>query len=142
MSLTTRYRIRIQWADCDAARRVHYPNYFRLFDCSTHNLFEQAGLPLPVLLSDGTLHGLPIVDARARFRKSCVWGDWIEVESHVAEWGRTSMTLQHRIWRGDEMLVEGHEVRVWSVPDPEDPEKGCTSPIPDAIRDRFAGAAA
>ena len=138
MGFRARYRARVQWADCDAARRMFYPNYFRMFDCSTHNLFEQAGLPLPRLFVERGLAGLPIVDARATFSASCGWGDWIEVESHVADWKRTSFTVRHRLWRGETLAAEGHETRVWATPHPEDAARIRAAAIPPEIRARLA----
>ena len=137
MSFKARYRARVQWGDCDAARRMFYPNYFRMFDNSTHNLFEQAGLPLPALFAERGLSGLPNVDARASFKASCGWGDWIEVESHVAEWKRSSFTVRHRMWRDETLLVEGYEVRVWATPHPDDPTRIKAEPIPPDIKARF-----
>lgn len=138
MSFRARYRVRVQWGDCDAARRMFYPNYFRLFDSATHNLFEQAGLPLPALFAERGLSGLPIVDAQASFKASCGWGDWIEVESHVAAWRRTSFTVRHQLWRGEILAVEGHEIRVWATPHPDDPARIRAAAIPADIRARLA----
>ena len=41
--LVNRRTVRIEWANCDAAGIVFYPNYFAIFDSSTHRLFEAAG---------------------------------------------------------------------------------------------------
>ena len=65
MTLKARYKVRVQWADCDIARVVFYPNYFRMFDSATHHLMEQAGKPIPMMIRNDGIMGLPIVDAHA-----------------------------------------------------------------------------
>ena len=74
------YNFRVEWGDCDPARIVFYPHYFRWFDKGTHRLFEQAGAGMEQLLDT---HGglLPIVDARASFTTPSRWGDELEITS-------------------------------------------------------------
>ena len=54
------HRVRIDWGDCDPARIVFYPNYFRWFDQATSRLFESVGLPWSVLFRSGDITGLPL----------------------------------------------------------------------------------
>ena len=65
--IETKISLNIGWGDCDPARIVFYPNYFRWFDQSTHKLFEFAGIAMGDLLDQ---HGgiLPIVDVQASFK--------------------------------------------------------------------------
>jgi len=134
-----RFSYRVLWADCDSNRHMYYPNYFKMFDSSTHNLFEQAGAPVPELLVAYGLRGLFIVDAHAAYKAGCGWGDEIAVESHVSEWKRRTFKVSHALWNGDVLAAEGHEIRVWGMPDPDDPERSAAGEIPAEFRARFDG---
>ncbi len=144
MSRAARYHIRVQWSDCDAAQHLYYPNYFRLFDSSTHNLMEQAGFPLPDIFRDYEIMGMPIVDAQASFRAPCIWGDRLEVESRVSEWRNKSFVVSHTVWKGDTVMAECREIRICAYPHPDQPERMVAGPMPPEIKaslDRDDGAA-
>ena len=137
MTLTARYRVRVQWSDCDMAQVVYYPHYFRMFDSATHHLMERAGKPIPAMIRDFGIMGLPIVDARAAFKAPCTWGDDLEVESHVAEWRRTSFVVEHTIWKGADTVVEGHEIRIWGLRRRGDPDTLMAGEIPAEFKSIF-----
>lgn len=74
------------------------------------------------------------VDAQAKFRNSATYGEDIEIESWVEDWGGKSFVMRHVARRGDTVLCEGREVRVFAVQDPEDPLRIKAIPIPEDIR--------
>lgn len=120
MPFTNRYQTRAEWADCDPLGQTFYPNYFRWFDIGTHTLLDAAGHPYDVVIERYGLAGLPLVDAQASFRGRCRWTDDLEVESFVSRFGGKSFTVTHNIWNGGELAVEGKEVRIWGMFDPDD----------------------
>lgn len=134
MTRKARYQVRVQWGDCDAAQHMYYPNYFRLFDTSTHNLMEQAGYPLPDIFRDYEIMGMPIVDAQASFRTPCTWGDRLEVESRVSEWRNKSFVISHTVWKDDTVMAEGREIRICACPHPDDPERMVAGLMPPEIK--------
>jgi 4-hydroxybenzoyl-CoA thioesterase len=137
--LVGRRRIQVDWGDCDPADIVFYPRYFAWFDACTANLFATAGLPLPRLFGERGIVGIPLVDARARFMVPSAFGDWIDCESRVAEWRRSSFRIEHRFLRDGALAVEGEEVRVWAAPDPTGAKPIKAAPIPEDVIARFAG---
>ena len=137
--LSARYQVRVQWGDCDGARIIFYPNYFKMFDTSTHNLFEQAGVPIPELMEKYDFIGMPLVDAHSSFKSASRWGDRLEVESHVAEWRRRTFVVKHVVWNGDVTAVEGEEIRVWAQRPPGDPNGLVASEIPADLIALFEG---
>ena len=69
--LTNARTVRIEWGDCDPAGIVFYPRFFAMFDTSTTRLFERAlGMKKFDFLEHYGVIGYPLVDARARDRKS------------------------------------------------------------------------
>jgi 4-hydroxybenzoyl-CoA thioesterase len=113
--LTNKRTIHIEWGDCDPLGIVYFPRYFEFFDACTNGLFERAGLPKPELLQKYAIAGIPLVEARARFLAPSSFGDTVIIESNVTEWGRSSFSVLHRLFKGDVLAVEGFEKRVWVV---------------------------
>lgn len=111
--LTNRKKILIEWGDCDPAGIVYFPRYFEYCDACTHALFARAGLPKAQMMKTYGIEGIPIVDARGKFLAPSRFGDTVEVESRIVAWGRSSFSVQHRIFRGKEMAAEIDEIRVW-----------------------------
>lgn len=138
MPFTNRYQTRAEWADCDPLGQTFYPNYFRWFDIGTHTLLDAAGHPYDVVIERYGLAGLPLVDAQASFRGRCRWTDDLEVESFVSRFGGKSFTVTHNIWNGGELAVEGKEVRIWGMFDPDDYTKLMGGEIPDDFKRIFA----
>lgn len=127
----------IDFADCDPARIVYYPRYFEWFDRATERLFRERGLAWPELWAQYRLAGFPIVDAAAKFLGPSRFGDHIIIESWIGEWRNKLFQVQHRVINADQTVVEGHELRVWALRDPVNPEGMKAGPIPMEIRARF-----
>lgn len=136
--LIHRREFRIEWGQCDPAGVVYYPQFFVIFDVSTSRLFERTGLSGSELRKKYGTIGMPLVDAGATFLKPCFYDDLISAECGVAEWGRSSFTVRHRILKGGALAVEGVEKRIWAKFHPEragiKPE-----PVPDEIKACLSG---
>jgi 4-hydroxybenzoyl-CoA thioesterase len=130
--------VRIEWGDCDPAGIVFYPRYLAFFDANTAYLFEAAGLPKADLVRIYDIIGMPLVDVGAKFFMPSRFGDRVSVESNVAEWRRSSLTIEHRILRDGKVAVQGHESRVWAGKDPERPGGIKARAIPEEVIQRFA----
>jgi 4-hydroxybenzoyl-CoA thioesterase len=137
-AFTYRRSFRIQWADCDPAGIVFNPRFFEFFDGNTWLMFEAAlGIPAAAINATFGLVGLALVDAQANFMKPAVFGDEVELASHIAEFRRSSFDVEHRLTKGDDVLVEGRETRVWAKHHPSDPERIVTAPIPPEVAAKF-----
>ena len=134
--LETQITLKVEWGDCDPARIVFYPNYFRWFDQSTHHLFEQAGCSMGNLMDQyGGI--LPIVDAQASFKAPSRYGERIEITSTVSEWHERTLKVLHRVRNSGILSVEGYEMRAWVIPDESHPKGIRSAPIPDALKSAF-----
>ena len=135
------YTVRVEWGDCDPARIVYYPNFFRWFDQATRNLFEANGLSWAELFDRYGTRGMPLVDARAQFRRPARFGDTLAIETVLKRWGSRSFDLGHTIRIGGEVAVEGQETRIWGISDPDDPEALRAGAVPDDVKSRVPAAA-
>ncbi len=114
----------VEFGDCDPARIVFYPNFFRWMDAASRHFFTAAGVPSwhETERTDGIL-GTPLVDASARFLRPATFGDRIAVDTSIAEWRGRSFAMAHVIRRAGEVLVEGQEVRIFARRHPDDPAR-------------------
>jgi 4-hydroxybenzoyl-CoA thioesterase len=121
--LTHRRQLTVEWGHCDPAGIVFNSRFFEFFDHSTWLLFERA-LALPAA-GIGAVYGvsMPLVDAKARFLFPAKLGDLVEIETTIAEFRRSSFTVQHLLWNDSRLAVEGQEIRVWAERDPTDPDR-------------------
>jgi 4-hydroxybenzoyl-CoA thioesterase len=110
--LVSRRDVEISWGDCDPADIVYFPNYFRWFDASTAHHFATAGLPKPELIRRYNVVGFPMVDTSAKFHVPSKHGDVVNIRTRITRFGRSSFDLEHRLFRGKTLAVEGFEKRV------------------------------
>jgi 4-hydroxybenzoyl-CoA thioesterase len=137
--LINRKEIRIEWGDCDPGGIVFFPRYFEYCDACTNALFERAGLPKPELLKVHCIAGIPLVEARARFIVPSQFGDTVTVESCVSEWGRSSFSVHHKIFKEDVLALEIFEKRVWVTRIEGDVIRYKGIPVPEEVKARFNG---
>jgi 4-hydroxybenzoyl-CoA thioesterase len=129
--------IHIEWGDCDPLGIVYFPRYFEFFDACTNALFERAGLPKQEMLKKYAIAGIPLVESRARFLLPSSFGETVVVESSITEWGRASFSVYHRLFKAEELAVEGFEKRVWVVHAPGEKTKIKSQAIPREVIERF-----
>jgi len=132
-----RRNVQIQWGDCDPANIVYYPRYFAMFDDSTSIMFEAAGCSKQDLVRRYGLVGIPMVDTRAKFYIPSTHGDWITIESRIESFGRSSFEVTHKVYKGEQLALEGFETRVLVGRDPDNPDRLKSAPIPAEVKERF-----
>ena len=135
--LTNKKSIHIEWGHCDPLGIVYYPRYFEFFDMCTNALFDLAGLPKPQMLKKYAIAGIPAVETRARFFAPSSFGDTIVIETHIAEWGTSSFSVEHKVLKGEVLAVEGFEKRVWTVLSTDGSRRIQSEPIPREVIERF-----
>jgi 4-hydroxybenzoyl-CoA thioesterase len=135
--LINKRTVRIEWGDCDPAGIVFFPRYFAFFDASTAAIFEAVGLPKPVLLKKYDIVGFPVVEVGSKFSVPSRFGDDVVIETTIAEWGRSSFRVQHRLLRGETLAIEAFEKRVWVGKHPSDPQAIKSKEIPRELIELF-----
>lgn len=133
MSLTHTYSLRVEFGDCDPAQIVWFPNFFRWVDAASRHFFVQCGLPSwKETERERGILGTPLVDTQAKFLRPASYGDELAIDSSVTEWRRKSFVMTHRIRRGETLLVEIIEVRVFArrKGDGSDPHAIEAVPVP------------
>ena len=127
------YTVRVEFGDCDPARIVWFPNFFRWVDAASRNFFIQCGVP-PWTETERTLGviGTPLVDTRAKFIATASYGDTLQLHTSVAEWRTKSFVQRYRVTRGGDAIMECEEVRIFAGRRDDGGIRAL--PIPDEIR--------
>jgi 4-hydroxybenzoyl-CoA thioesterase len=130
---TTRFTV--EFGDCDPAQIVFYPNFLRWIDSAARHYFAAAGLPSWAEMEATTgIIGTPLVEVSARFLRPATYGEEITVESWIDEWRAKRFVMKHVVRRGDDVLVEGEEIRVFARRMRADPKRIEAVDPPEDIR--------
>lgn len=129
----TVYPVHVEFGDCDPARIVWFPNFFRWIDAASRDFFVQCGVPTWTE-TEKTLGviGTPLVDTQARFIRTATYGDTLEIHVSIAEWRTKSFVQRYRVTKDGEPVMECNEVRIFAGR--RDDGSIFALPIPAAIR--------
>ena len=119
-----------------SARRDVLSELFSLFDIGTHKLLDAGGEPNDKPVGARNIAGLPLVDAQVSFLGRCPWTDDVEIGSFISRLGGKS-TVTHNTWNAGEIAVEGTEIRIWGLIDPDDDTKLKAGVIPEDFKKMF-----
>jgi len=121
MTLRHTTRFTVEFGDCDPAQIVFYPNFLKWIDSAARHFFAAAGVPPWSELEAKTgIIGAPLVEVSARFVRPATYGDEIAVETWIDEWRAKAFVMKHIVRRGEDVLVEGREIRVFARRHPDD----------------------
>lgn len=136
---TAHYTVSVEFGDCDPAGIVFFPNFLRWIDSSSRHYFVECGVPSwrETEQAHGII-GTPIVDVQARFMATATYGDRLTVETTVAEWRNRSFVMRHVVRRGETILVQATEVRIFARRVQTDPPRIEAVAIPAFARDACA----
>ena len=130
----------VEFGDCDPARIVWFPNFFRWIDAASRHFFIDCGVPQWHELEKSMgIIGTPLLDIHAKFIKTASYGDLLQIHTSIAEWRGKSFVQRHRVTRpagagAADVIMECDEVRIFAGRRAGDPAAIRALPIPDAIR--------
>jgi acyl-CoA thioester hydrolase len=105
------HRMRVRYIECDAIGIVFNAHYLTYIDQTMTELFRAS------FGGYGQLHDhgldMAVAEARLRFRSPARFDEELDLDATVTHMGTSSLITEHRIHRGEELLVEGHLVHVW-----------------------------
>ena len=127
------YTVRVEFGDCDPAGIVWFPNFFRWIDAASRHFFVECGVPRweDTRASLGVI-GTPLVDTHTRFVNTASYGDTLQVNTGIAQWRGKSFVQRHRVLRGEDLVLECDEVRIFGGKRADG--RLCALPVPPAIR--------
>ena len=124
----------LHWGECDPGGIIFSPNYARWMIEGVERMLLSVGIEPHRMLEGGLRAGLPLMEQQLRFRRPARLHDTVEHQVEVAALGTKSLTFEHRMLRGDTLLMEATDVRVWGVHPIAQPEQLQALPIPEDVR--------
>ena len=131
-----RYVFHVFFGDCDEAGIVFYPRFFVWFDNSFGDWTRTLGLSQRSLREKFDMYATPIVDAGAKFRSPARYDDLLSIHAEIVDWKDRSFRVAYRAMRGDTLIAEGFEVRVFVRKDADG--KFVSAPVPADFRETMS----
>ena len=105
--------IRVSWVDTDAAKVVHFSNFFRFFERTEEEFYRSLGFNFDQIVSRYGIW-LPRIEAFCRYRKSAKFNDQLEIELTISEMREKAIKyfFNVRNKNTEETLAEGYLVVV------------------------------
>ncbi len=104
--------LRVVWADTDAAKVVHFANYFKFFERCEEEFYRSVGFSFQDTAARGLW--LPRVEACCEYKKPAKFDDLLEIELIVEEVKEKSLRYVFNVSNQDtgDLLATGHVVLV------------------------------
>jgi acyl-CoA thioester hydrolase len=100
-----RFALTVYFEDTDTAGVVYYANYLKFMERARSDMLRAVGIDQQEMLSgDGSAYYVAHVDIR--YRKPARLGDELRVVSTVEQVRASSVRIQQRVMRGDELLAD------------------------------------
>jgi acyl-CoA thioester hydrolase len=99
------HRVRVAYVDTDQAQVVHHGTYFRFLEVARVEFWRGNGFDY-AQYEKRTGLGLPVVEARLRYRIAARFDDLLNVETWVSRATRASVWFDAVIRRGDDVINE------------------------------------
>ena len=128
------YDRRLNWSECDPGGIIFFPHYARWMVDGLNEMFLGFGVDPTGPRGENALGGLPVLALSMKFVSAPVLHDTVTHQITVMKVGGKSMAFQHRFLRGDELLMEAEETRVWAEHPLDNPRALRTRPVPDDVR--------
>ncbi len=123
-------RIRVRYAETDAAGVVYYANYLTYFEVVRVELLRALGQPIAAIEESGVL--LPVVEARLKYLRPARLDDLLDVSLEVESLGPASFAFDYEVERDGLLLATG-----WTRLAVCERETGRAMPMPAWLRDLF-----
>jgi len=123
-------RVRVRYAETDAAGVVYHGNYLTYFEVVRVELLRALGHPITAIEAQGVL--LPVVEARLKYLRPARLDDLLEVSVSVESVGPASFAFDYEVTRDGLLLVSG-----WTRLAVCERDSGRAMPMPGWLRDLF-----
>lgn len=123
-------RLRVRYAETDAAGVVYYANYLTYFEVVRVELLRALGHPITELEAKGVV--LPVVEARLKYLRPARLDDLLEVSAGVESVGPASFAFDYEVRRDGLLLVSG-----WTRLAVCERDSGRAMPMPPWLRALF-----
>lgn len=126
------HQLRVRWSEVDMQAIVFNGNYLNYFDVAFTEYWRATGLPDVIAQAES---GLEMFARKAtiEYHAPARFDDVLDIGVRCAQIGRSSMRFLIEIFQGDQLLVAGEMMYVYT-----DSSVRKSVPVPDAWRERLS----
>jgi 4-hydroxybenzoyl-CoA thioesterase len=128
------YDRRVHWSECDPGGIIFFPHYARWMVDGLNEMFLGLGIDPNAPRGENARGGLPVLGLAMKFVSAPALHEVVTHQIAVTAVGNKSMAFQHRFLRGDVLLMEAEETRVWAEHPMDNPRALRTQRVPDHVR--------
>jgi acyl-CoA thioester hydrolase len=128
------HELRVRYGECDPQGIVFNANYLLYFDVAFTELWRAAVGPWQEMVARGV--DAVVAEANLNFRSPARFDDQLELRAQVAQLGKSAITTDIDVVRGEELLVAGRLRHVCVSTQSSDGSMP-SRPWPDDIRERL-----
>jgi acyl-CoA thioester hydrolase len=103
----------VRYQETDQMGVVYNANYFVWFEVGRTSLCRSLGVSYREMEGQGV--ALPVIEARCKYRKPAVYDDLVTVETVITNLTPVRIQFSYRIFREDELLVEGDTTHAFTT---------------------------
>lgn len=123
------HTLRVRWAEADMQSVVFNANYLLYFDVASTEYFRQvSGGDRDILRA--VFDRLYVVKSTIEYLQAARFDDELVIGVKTARIGRSSMTVEFGIFRGEQHLIRGENIYVYA-------EDGKSLPLPEDFKQRI-----
>jgi YbgC/YbaW family acyl-CoA thioester hydrolase len=126
------HRLRVRWVEVDMQHIVFNGHYLMYVDTAMGDFWRSLALPYQdamALLGGDTF----VKKATLEYHASARYDDVLHIGLRCSKIGNSSIVMEARIFRADQLLVSGELLYVFA-----DPATQTSRPVPQLLRDAFA----
>jgi len=98
--------VRVRYAETDRMGLLHHANYFVYFEQARTEMLRSRGIAYRDIEDSG--HFLVVIELGCKFKKPAYYDDLLTIRTTVARVTHVKIVHEYRVFRGDELLAEGH----------------------------------
>ncbi len=108
-----RFSFRVRYEETDRMGIVYHSNYIVWFDMGRTEFLRALGYAYSDLEKEGVW--LPIIEVGCTYKNPAKYDEEVTVETHIEELTRVKIRFGYKVYRGEELLVEGFTVQAFTT---------------------------
>lgn len=98
--------IRVRYAETDRMGLLHHATYAVYFEQARTEMLRSRGVSYRDIEDSG--HFLVVIELGCKFKKPAYYDDLLTIRTTIARVTHVKIIHEYRVFRGDELLAEGH----------------------------------
>lgn len=108
-----RFSFRVRYEETDRMGIVYHSNYIVWFDMGRTEFLRALGYAYSDLEKEGVW--LPIIEVGCTYKNPAKYDEEVTVETYIEELTRVKIRFGYKVYRGEELLVEGFTVQAFTT---------------------------